>query len=261
MPYLFKLGAGLCALALLAPAAAGAPARQPEVISVGVFTIAPYVVAGPDGPSGALVDFFDREIAPRMGVRFRWERPTTVARLEQNLISGRVMFTPILLRNKQREKAGIRFAGDVYVRFNPCLAVMPDSALQQVQSPADLAGVKVGWVQAGALPDFMLDRRIRLDRIGNVEWTIPNMEKLRRGRIDAAYFSNHFTPQYFAARTGMKVRLITLPTRSLNLYGAFGRGVPTELLARFHRAADEAFAGDRFNQYVDRALAVPLAQR
>lgn len=259
---------GLAALLLGVPAAAAAAtaavtgaAKVPEVITVGVFTVAPYVVAGPDGPSGALVEFFDREIAPRMGVRFRWERPTTIARLEQNLISGRVMFTPIMLRNRQREKAGIRFAGDVYVRFNPCLAVMPDSPLQAVQSPADLAAVRVGWVQAGALPDFMLDRRIRLDRIGSVEWTPANMEKLRLGRIGAAYFSNHYTPQYFAARSGMKVRLISLPTRGLNLYGAFGKGVPTDLLVRFHRAADEAFAGERFNQYVDRALAVPLAQR
>lgn len=235
--------------------AGAAGAASPEIISVGVYTVAPYVMAGPDGPHGALVEFFDREIAPRMGVRFRWERPTTVARLEQSLISGRVMFTPIMVRTRQREKARIRFAGDVYIRFNPCLAVLPEHPLNDVDSPADLAGLTVGWVQAGALPEFMLDKRIKLDRIGRVEWTAANLEKLRFGRIQAAYFSNHYTPQYFAARTGMKLKLITLPTRGPALYGAFAPGTPTALLELFERAADQAFANERFNAYLDRALA------
>ncbi|QYF92783.1 transporter substrate-binding domain-containing protein [Massilia sp. PAMC28688] len=239
-------------------AAAGAaltPATAPDIISVGVFTVAPYVMAGPDGPEGALIEFFDREIAPRMGVRFRWERPTTVARLEQSLISGRVMFTPIMLRTSKRDKARIRFAGEVYIRFHPCLAVLPGHRLDQIASPADLAGMTVGWVQAGALPSFMLDKRIKLDRIGSVDWTPANLEKLRLGRIEAAYFSNHYTPQYFAARTGMKLKILTLPTRGLSLQGAFAPGTPTALLERFQRAADQAFAHERFNAYVDRALA------
>lgn len=231
------------------------PARAPEVISVGVFTVAPYIMGGQDGPSGALVEFFDREIAPRMGVRFKWERPMTVARLEQNLISGRVMFTPILLRTKQREKARLRFSGDVYIRFHPCLALLPEHPLDAVDSPSDLANLSIGWVQAGALPDFMLDKRIRLDRVGTVEWTPANLEKLRLGRIQAAYFSNHYTPQYFAARTGLKLKIISLPTAGLNLQGAFAPGTSLALVERFRRAADEAFSQDRFSPYLDRALA------
>lgn len=237
------------------PGAVMGSAPAPEIISVGVFTVAPYVMAGPDGPEGALIAFFDREIAPRMGVRFRWERPTTVARLEQSLISGRVMFTPIMLRTRKREMAGIRFAGEVYIRFNPCLAVLPGHRLDAIASPADLDGMTVGWVQAGALPPFMLDKRIKLDRIGSVEWTPANLKKLRLGRIQAAYFSNHYTPQYFAARTGMKLKIISLPTPGLSLRAAFAPGTSPALLARFHRAADEAFAHDRFSAYVDRALA------
>lgn len=243
-----------CASALTGQPAAR-PARAPEVISVGVFTVAPYVMAGQDGPSGALIAFFDREIAPRMGVRFKWERPMTIARVEQNLISGRIMFTPILVRTRLREKAGLRFAGDVYIRFHPCLAVLPEHPLETVDSPSDLANLSIGWVQAGALPDFMLDKRIRLDRVGTVEWTPANLEKLRLGRIQAAYFSNHYTPQYFAARTGMKLKIISLPTAGLNLQGAFAPGTSVALVERFRRAADEAFSQDRFAPYLDRALA------
>lgn len=236
-----------------------APEPKVPVVTVGIFTVAPYVVAGPDGPTGALIEFFDQEIAPRMGVRFKWERPMTTARVEQSLISGRIMFTPILVRTRHRTQAGIRFANEAHIKFTPCLAVMPDFPLNAVTSPADLANLTVGWVQAAALPDFMLDKRIKLDRVGTVEWTTANLEKLRLGRIQAAYFSNHYTPQYFAARTGIRLKLLTLPTRGLPLQAAFGRSVPRDLIERYQRAAADAFASDRLDAYVHKALVADTA--
>jgi ABC-type amino acid transport substrate-binding protein len=249
-------GPALLALVCLRCAAAdSAPAPPLEVIKVGVFAMTPYVISAPGGPPhGLLIDFFDREIAPRMGVRFQWERPMTMARLEQSLVSGRVMFTPILAQTPARVKAGIQFAGDVHVRLDPCLAVLPDSPLTSVTTPADLANITVGWVQAGALPAFMQDRRIRLDRIGSVEWTNANLEKLRLGRIDAAYFSNPYTPQFFAAQAGMTLRLVKMPVQGPKLYGAFARAAPRSLGERYERAADEAFAGDRFSLYMHKAV-------
>ncbi len=243
----------LLSLACLVPAHGAEPAPL-EVIKVGVFAMSPFVNAGPNGASGVLVDFFDHEIAPRMGVRFQWERPMTTARLENSLVSGRVACTPILAKTAWREKAGIVFAGDVHIHLEPCLAVLPDSPLHSVASPADLAGIVVGWVQAGALPPFMLDKRIQLDRIGSVDWSSANLEKLKLGRIGAAYFSNRYTPQFVAAQTGTTLRIVKLPTQGVKLYGAFAPGAPRSLAVRYERAAGEAFANDRFSLYVHKAV-------
>lgn len=232
----------------------GAVPPKVEVITVGVFTVAPFVIGGDQGPTGILIDFFDHEIAPRMGVRFKWERPTTTARLERSLASGRIMFTPILAKTPFRLKAGIRFDQGVYIRFAPCLAVLPDHPLQAVTSPRDLEGINIGWVQAGALPSFMLDKSIKLDRVGTIEWTAANFEKLKFGRIGAAYFSNRYTPEYFSAQTGMPVRLISLPTPGPTLHGAFAPAAPAELRKRFSAAAAEAFADDRFSNYMHKAM-------
>ncbi len=265
----FVFGAAALAFACL-PAAASPivsdpvpdPASPPlEVVKFGVFTLAPYVMSGPDGPTGALVEFFDKEIAPRMGVRFDWQRPMTTARLQSSLASGAVTFAPILAKTPARLRARLRFAGEAYVRLDPCIAVLPDSPLIRIDSPADLAGVSVGWVQAGALPAFMLDRRIRLDRIGTVEWTAANLEKLRFGRIGAAYFSNPYTPQYVAGQAGMKVRLISLPVKGPLLYGTFAPRTPKALVERYRKAAAEAFADDRFSQYLHRALVEEVLSR
>ncbi len=234
--------------------------KKTEVVSVAVFTVAPYVMSGPNGPTGVLIDFFDHEVAPRMGVRFKWERPVTTARLEQSLMNGRVMFTPILLPTVRRERARIRFADRSYLHFEPCIALLPEHPLNRIDSPADLADIKVGWVQAGALPSFMLDKRIKLDRVGSVEWTVANLEKLQLGRIGAAYFSNCDTPRYFTAHMGIELKVLSLPLKPLALYGAFSPRTPAALVERYQRAAEEALADDRFALYLQKALTPHSAQ-
>lgn len=226
-----------------------------ETVSVGTFTVAPYIMAGSDGPHGALIAFFDAEIAPRMGVRFKWDPPVTIARLEQNLISGRVMLAPILTRSASRELAGLRFAGEVNVRFKPCIALLPGQKLDAIHTPADLFGLKIGWVQAAPISPFLQDARIRLDLIGVVDWEKANLAKLEAGRLDGVYFSNPHTPQYYAAQTGLHLKLLDLPLPAHALYATFAPGAPQALVARYERAARQAFANGRFEQYLERALA------
>lgn len=232
-----------------------------DTITVGVFTVAPYVTAGDDGPRGALVEFFEKEIAPRMQVRFHWERPVTVARLEQNLIAGRVLFTPILGKTPARELAHIQFAGEPQIRFTPVIALLPDHPLQAISTPSDLAGITVGWVQAGALPPFMQDARIRLDLAGAIDWERTNLDKLRLGRIGGAYFSDRHTARYYAVRTGMQLKLLSLPVPGTPLYAAFAPSAPPALVERYLRAASEAFAANRFNAYLNRAVMEPQPGR
>lgn len=234
----------------LAPACAA-----PETVTVGVFLMAPFVMEGKDGPQGAVIDFFDREIAPRMGVEFKWERPMTTARLAQSLRSGRVMFTPALLKNDERIRQGIRYAGGMHIPFTPCVAFLESHPILAITSTADLANMKIGWVQGGVLPQFMLDPKIELDRVGSVDWITANLEKLRLGRLDGAYFSNTYTPRYYAAQTGLRLKVLALPTPTAGLYGAFSPTAPAGLDERYRRAAEEAFAGGRFYEYLDKTIA------
>lgn len=242
------------AIVAILPGAAPADAPVPELVKAGVFTVAPYVVAGPDGPQGALIDFFDHEIAPRMGVRFLWQRPVTVARLESSLASGDVLFTPILAHTPQRDRGAIQFDPDVYIRFVPCIAVRPGHRLDAIHGPDDLAGMTIGWVQAGALPPFMQDPRLHFDLAGGIEWEKTNLAKLRLGRIDGAYFSNCPSAQYYAARDGLKFKLLPLPIQGAPLHTAFAPSAPAQLIERYRKAAQQAFAAGRFDAYVSKTL-------
>lgn len=219
-----------------------------------MFTVAPFILDGAAGPQGVLIDFFDREIAPRMGVRFRWQRPVTVARLEHNMAKGRVLFTPILAHTSQRDGAGIRFDSDAHIKFTPCVAVLPAYRLDAIHHPADLAGMTIGWVQAGALPQFMDNPAIFLDRVGGIDWEKINLGKLRLGRIDGAYFSNCASARYYAARDGMDLKLLAVPVAGVALYGAFSPLAPPDLIQRYHKAAQQAFANGRVDSYLSNSL-------
>jgi ABC-type amino acid transport substrate-binding protein len=249
-----RISFAIAALLATLPGASPADAPAPELIKAGVFTVAPYVMAGPDGPQGALIDFFDHEIAPRMGVRFVWQRPVTVARLETSLASGDVQFTPILAHTPQRDRSAIQFDGDVYVRFVPCVAVLPGHRLDAVHGPDDLAGMTIGWVQAGALPPFMHDARLHLDLAGGIDWEKINLAKLKLGRIDGAYFSNCPSAQYYANRGGLKFKLLPLPVEGAPLHAAFAPSAPPQLVQRYRKAAQQAFSAGRFDAYVSKTL-------
>lgn len=255
-PFLHHLCAAAALLAVLvSPCAALASGPAPEEVPVGVFTVAPFVIASGDGaPHGVLIDFFDHEIAPRMGVHFAWQAPTTVARLEQNLISGSVLFTPILAHTPSREAASIRFAGTNFIRFEPCIAVLPTHALNAVITMDDLSGMSIGWVNAAAIPDFLRQSHIRFDLLSSIDWERANLQKLMLGRIDAVFFSDAYTPRYYAAKDRLSVKILKLPAPGVNLFGAFSPLAPPSLAARYQAAAKEAFANGRWEQYLSKAL-------
>jgi ABC-type amino acid transport substrate-binding protein len=225
-----------------------------EDVQVGLFAVAPYVLRDGAQPSGALISFFDQEIAPRMGVRFIWQPPVTIARLEQNLVSGAIQFTPILSVTPDRRDRGIVFAGDQYVRFAPCVAVLPESPLQAIRSPRDLYGMSIGWATGGAIASFMLDPGIRLERVGVVDWERTNLEKLRLGRLHGAFFSDEYTPLYYARHEKMQLRCVKIPAPGVTLHGAFAPGTAPGLIQRYEKAAREAFANGRFTAFVEKYI-------
>jgi len=242
----------LLPVALLALAACGA---QAEDVQAGLFAIAPYVLRDGAQASGALVSFFDQEIAPRMGVRFVWQPPVTIARLEQSLASGAIQFTPILSITPERRDRGIVFAGEQHVRFSPCVAVLPESPLRVIRSQADLRGMSIGWAAGGAIAPFMQDPAIRLERVGVVDWERANLEKLRLGRLQGAFFSDQYTPQYYARHEKLELRCVKIPAPGVVLHGAFAPGTSDALIRRYEKAAREAFANGRFTTFVERYIA------
>ncbi len=80
------------------------------------------------------------------------------------------------------------------------------------------------------------------------------MAKLEAGRLDGIYFSNPYTPQYYAAQTGLRLKLLELPVPAHQLYATFAPNASPALVARYEAAARVAFANGRLATYIQRAL-------
>lgn len=233
-----------------------AQAERPrtEVVLVGTFSVAPFIVGQGNTADGYLVEFMDKEIAPRMGVRFVWQAPTSMARLEHNLVRGKVQFTPILAKTAARLRSGIVYAGDANIRFQPCIAVRADHPLDAIDSVAALAGMTIGWVQHGTIPRFLQDRRIKFELVALPEWAEANLNKLQAGRIDAAYFSDQFTPRYYSKRVGAEIKLLPIPALGSSVYAAFSPQAAPALSKRYEKAAREAFAQGKWEAFLGERL-------
>lgn len=245
----------LVLLLLLAPA----HGAEPELIRVGTFAVAPYLIEQDQAPpTGAIIEFFDQEVAPRMGVKFQWLPVVTPARLVLGMKEGHFQFTPILTRTPERESM-VRYSDKSYLSFAHTLAVRPDHPMAQAGRVdlAQLSTMTVGWIQAGPLPDALSEvPGIRWDLSGSPKWETSNLQKLVRNRLDAAYFSNPHTPAYYALRDGLKVALVPLSIAERPLFAAFAPNVSAELLQRYERASKEAFANGRFEKFL-KAYTVP----
>ncbi|MFC4158553.1 substrate-binding periplasmic protein [Chitinimonas lacunae] len=224
-----------------------------EEVKVATFSVAPYVVDMDGSVRGALVEFFDQEIAPRMGVRFRWLPPMTVARLLRSLETGSADMAPILSYAPERRRQ-VDYASQAYIRFEPVLAVRPNSHLQRITDFSQLDGLRIGWVKQSVLEPALQRPAIQWDMNGEVQWERSNMGKLQLGRIDAAFFSNPYTPLYFAKGAGYTVRTLPLPLRAREVFAAFSKTASPRLLGRYEHAAQEAFANKRFEQHLQRYI-------
>ena len=220
-----------------------------ETVQVGVFNVSPWAYVGADGKArGAVVDFYEREVAPRAGVTLVWHAPTTVARMLEDMRAGRLHLTPLLIRNPERERLVV-FGKSVLTQFEPCIAVRPDFKLDAIRSAAELKGLTIAYNVGGAQPELLRAPGVKVERTGVPNWEEANLGKLRLKRVDAAFFFNVITPRYFSHRSGEPIRVLKLPVPAVLMHPAFSPGLDPALRDRLDKAV--AASAKRFDQYLE----------
>ena len=68
------------------------------------------------------------------------------------------------------------------------------------------------------VPPLLQHPQIHIDTLSQLSWEHGNMQKLLRGRIDAALFSNDISANHFRARLSAVTRLIYLPVTPLEVH-------------------------------------------
>lgn len=241
-----RLIAGLALLlALQAPAA---PLRM------GGFVVAPLLTGDAPGPlQGALRAFMELTVVRRAGVELVWTEPTSYGRALDNLKTGKI---DVLLVTSTRydNKTGAATFGWTYLRTRPHLAVRGDSPLQAVQSLQQLAGMEIGWVGGSPLVEGLELVPIHWQMLAVADWQTMNLRKLQAGRIQAVFFENEYSPQYYARQGKIDIRLLRLPMQERGFTIAYSLKANPEDIVRFDQAAAAAFANEQFKTFLEQYM-------
>ena len=235
--------------ALLLPLAAGAAGP----LRVGGFVVAPIIIGSPGAPlQGALRDYLEQEVVAR-GVALEWMPPTSLARAIESLKNGAI---DILLVTSERydHLPDVAMFNWSYLRTQPHLAVRRDAPLQGVQSLQQLAGMEIGWVGGTTVPAPLQGVPIQWKFLTVPDWQAMNMRKLKAGRIQAVFFENEYSPRYFAASEHIDIKLLKLPMPERQFTMAYSAKADAAAIARFNKAAGNAFAGEQFKSYLEQYM-------
>lgn len=208
------------------------------VLRVAYFELAPHVVANrAQGASGPAVDFL-QDIARRMGVQLRFdEEALPLDRLLYQLRLGEVDIALALGKSPEREQF-LRFPGKPFFLMQPALMVRKESSLREIRSAADLRKLSIGVYSQGYLSPLMRTPGLRIEKLHGSDLVARNLEKMLKGRIDAAYSPDALDLESAALSLGgaERFRLLLLPESSQGLYTAFSQKTDPELVRRYERA-------------------------
>ena len=208
-----------------------------EPVRVGYFAVPPHVIEEDGSITGACVDFFEKKIAPQMGVTVIWSKKTmSIPRILIEFQNKRLDACLVMAKNVEREKISY-YPKVSFIESGPVLALLKDHPLKEVKTLDDILNLNIGYGQGAYLSPFMRDERIKFNKISRPDWIEFNFKRLIHGRIDAFYLPERPTMLYLAKKNNAEedIKIINLPERT-KLYTIFSRNLNENLVKRYEQA-------------------------
>lgn len=221
----------------------------PAPLRAGGFIVAPLVMGEPGRPlHGALRDYLEMKVVPQ-GVDIQWTPATSLPDAIEQLKDGHLDLV-LVASGAIANTPGIAAFEWNYLYAQPHLAVRYDSSLRTLGSLTELRGMKIGWTAGYPLSPGLERSGAVWDRLNRADWQRAHLYKLERGKVDAIYFENEYSPQYYANATNSKIRLIRLPMPRRAFYMVYSTRSSRADIERFDRAAEAAFTGPEFRKFL-----------
>jgi hypothetical protein len=160
-----------------------------EEIKISFFTTMPHVGVdkSKEKNTGAVVEFLDQHMGPKMGVTFVWDKePTTIPRQYIHLEQGERDAVALLVFSPERDKM-FSYSRKPYFMAQSALAFMKISPIVKITTVKDIEPLKIAYCEKFFVSPFMKDSLIKWDLMAHPECPLINMKKLSAGRVDAVY--------------------------------------------------------------------------
>ena len=224
-----------------------------QAIKIGYFQSPPYVFQdkGTGKIKGALYDFLEREIAPRMGVKFEWtEEPIPIIRQLKYLESGKLDASAMFGKNPERALL-FAYPEKPYYRTHSGLCVLAGNQLTQVNTVDDILEMTVGYCGKAFTTPFMKDSRINWDFVCGSSCVEQTLKKLLSERVDCLYQPDELGILFYVKKYGVanQVRVIRLP-EDVEVYMPFSKKAAVKYMDKYVRAMEDAGGTETLMKYM-----------
>lgn len=216
-----------------------------EEVKISFFTTMPHVGvdASKGKNTGAVVEFLDKHIAPKMGVTFVWDKePTTIPRQFKLLEQGERDAMALLVFSPERNKM-FSYSRKPYFMSQSALAFKKNSPIMKITTVKDIEPLKIAYCEKFFVSSFMKDPGIKWDLMAHPECPEMNMKKLSAGRVDAVYLPDKATLLSNMRLLGFEntMKVVNLPESKVPLHVVFSK--QKKYLADRYDAAFDAIDG------------------
>jgi ABC-type amino acid transport substrate-binding protein len=222
-----------------------------KTLKMAVYQLEPFMMeVAPKKLGGVTVEYWRRYIAPKLGVNLEVVGPYPIPRVVKMLENGEVDTVSQLTKIPEREALFI-YPQTHLTYVTTCMMVLPENQLNEIRSPADFYGKKIGFTEDTFLPPFMIDGRITIELISSADYRRVNLNKLFAGRIDGILDLNYESFHYYLIQNGLfpKVKALLLPVEPVKVYSLFRRTPEGRVLSEaFDRVNREGLASGVFSE-------------
>lgn len=161
-----------------------------QEIRIAYLNISPFVIYDREEhkvTGGALYEFLEQHMGPKMGVKFIWEKsPSSIPRQLDSIENRSVDAIALLTYTPERSKK-LAFTAIPFFSSSPAIAVLESNKTEKVEKVEDILSLKIGYGRDTYLSPFMRDERINFDLITSSNLNEQNINKLMLSLIDAVY--------------------------------------------------------------------------
>ncbi len=119
-------------------------ANGKETIKIGYFKLEPHCMFENNVHGGALIDLWEKHLAPAMDVEIEWQGPLPPNRLFLALKEGELNSIALLAKNDEREKT-FDFPKEMFFAMEAGIAMLKEYKLEKINAADDLFGITL-WV-------------------------------------------------------------------------------------------------------------------
>jgi ABC-type amino acid transport substrate-binding protein len=244
----------------------------PEVVRVTYVTYPPFVIEteDPKRPSGAIVDYWEKVLAPEGKFVIEWIGPLSYLRALQQVQDGSVDAI-VSIPMDIAEKRGIRYSKSIDFSARQGILMLKSEKFQGTVEPEALKGKVLAMFGGGRVPSSLKDAGVSWLEVGSEHDPISrSLQMLFAGRVSGVMLAASDAGLFYAAKIGrvdeLKVVYLPPPNDVLKTSVGLSPKMPAKLAERILAVGDSK-ATKRYEfdknvaKYIQKARRIPASTK